>query len=166
MAKKRPYPMRGDVDIAHSLGALASLDLDLIGTAEQVENRSILLSLRATYTLRGITAGQTPIVYGISHHAYSAAQVEAWYENTGSWTEGDLANQEIANRKCRIIGVFNDDSVSTDQVLNDGKPITTKLNWVVSEGQGLNFWAYNESGAVLLTGAVVQVQGGVLIRPL
>jgi len=93
-----------------------------------------------------------PIMCGIAHSDYSDAEIEAWIESsTKSWNRGALAEQEIDNRLIRRVGIFTPIVSLGAEVLNDGKPIKTKLNWPLMSGQGLKVWAYNMGSSPLAT---------------
>ncbi len=145
-----------------SLGALASADM-AVGVISQTSDEDYrVMWVKATYALRDNTAGEGPIDIGIAHGDYTAAEVEEWMEATASWTRGNKIASEQANRLIRRIGSFAGDT--TEETLNDGMPITTKLNWHIVTGQNFNLFIYNHSGAMLTTGASISVQGKALIR--
>ncbi len=161
--------LRGNCDEVLSLGTLAGSTALEGAFGQTVNERTLVSSIVATYTLSGMTpAGSVgPITVGVCHGDYTSAEIEAWIENTGSWNETDLPAQEIAGRKIREIGVFDvpADALSA-AVLNDGKPIKTKLNWILTQGQTLNLWAYNSGSLPLATTVpVVRAQGHVNLFP-
>ncbi len=43
------------------------------------------------------------------------------------------------------------DLVGGAYTFNDGKAIKTKLNWIMTNGQGLNYWCYNLGTSVFAT---------------
>ncbi len=161
--------MKGTVDEELALGTLNAKVVVSAGFDQSVEERTLVSSLKATYAVKNVTPSATagPILVGIAHGDYSAAEIEAWIENTGSWSEGNLTAQEIDNRKIRKIGIFEDSGdVNIASVLNDGKPITTKLNWILTTGQSLQAWAYNlGTGAFATTDPSVDIQGHVNLWP-
>ncbi len=113
---------------------------------EVVNERTLVSSIEATYTLTAVTpaTGLGPMICGVSHSDYTAAEIEQWLENATSWNEGNMAAQEVSGRKIRRIGAFAVADDAADGVtLNDGKPIKTKLNWILTQGQSLNSWCYN-----------------------
>ncbi len=120
------------------------------------------MSLDTLVSLHNLTAGQGPIIVGVAHSDYTDAEIEEFVENVTSWTQSDQISQERSRRKIRQIGVFS--GVGAEEVLNDGKPIRTKCRWQLQDGQALNFWAYNASGAVLTTGGVVDFFGKAYTR--
>ncbi len=161
--------MKGTVNEVLDLGTLAGLTAIGAIFDETVIERTKVSSIVATYSLSGFTPVDSvgPITVGISHSDYTQTEIEEWIENTGSWNAGDLIQQETANRKIRRIGTFDAPaSAALDTVLNDGKPIKTKLNWILNTGQTLRVWAYNTgSAAVQTTDPQVIIDGHVNLFP-
>ncbi len=154
--KRRRY-LAGVVDEDLALTTLASLDV-VAGIFDNVVNeRTFCSSVDATWNRSGGTIGEGPIIVGLAHSDYSPAEIEEFIENTGSWNEGDLVNQEIAKRKIRIVGAFPGDAA--DEGLSDGEKIHTKTKWVLLQGQSLQQWAYNRSAGALTTGSAILTEG-------
>lgn len=147
--------LRGSVDQQLPLGTLASKALLAQIFDDVVVDTTWISSMRATWSMNNWTPLATagPILVGYAHSDYTGAEIEEFLENTGAWDQGDLVNQEIAKRKIRIVGAFNTDEAGVTQnyVLNDGKPITTKCGWILTEGQSLDMWAYNMGAISLAT---------------
>ncbi len=155
--------LKGNVDESINLGTLASLTLVSANFDESPDEQLRCSSVKGTWSLDLLTPGQGPIMVGLAHSDYSDAEIEAVIENTGSWDRGNKIQQEVAKRLVRRVGIFSTagGGVSTDQmVLNDGKPITTKLNWRLITGATLKLWAYNMGPDALATTApIVRLQG-------
>ncbi len=146
--------IRGTIDEDLSGGTLAGKTVVGAGFDEAVEERTLISSIVATYTMADFTptASVGPVLIGIAHGDYSDAEIEEWIESTGSWDEGDLVAQEVGNRKIRRIGQFTEPATAAQgTVLNDGKPIKTKLNWILNQGITLKFWIYNTGTAAFVT---------------
>ncbi len=146
--------IRGNVDEETGLGTLAARTLISQDFDEAVSERTLISSLVAAYTLSDLTVATNvgPIMVGIAHSDYLAAEIEAFIEATDSWAEPDLVAQEVAKRKIRVIGIFDaGDPALSGHALNDGKPIKTKLNWILGTGQTLQLWAYNLGSAAVGT---------------
>lgn len=168
--KFRRY-LKGKIDERLVITSLTTLDVTVEAVDDTVVEPAWLTSVKATYALAAWTPvlNAGPIVIGVSHSDYSAAEIEEWIENSGSWNQSDLVNQEIAKRKIRQIGVFQPEvaSASTVVTLADGRMITTKCGWLLSEGMTVKFWAYN-SGTVdvsAATAASVNIQGHANLWP-
>ncbi len=161
--------IRGAVDEELNLGTLAAKTLVSVDFDDVVSERAIITSLVAGYSLREFTPGAAdgPIMVGVAHSDYVDAEMEAYIESTTSWKEADLIGQEIGKRKIRRIGIFQTPADALQAVrLNDGKEFKTKLNWILTSGQGLKLWAYNMGSSALATTApVVSAQGHVNIFP-
>ncbi len=170
-ATKRKFGryIKGNVDEDLSLATLASKTLLSVDFDEAVAERMLVSSIVATYSLQDFTSelGDGPIEVGIAHSDYSDTEIEEVLENVTSWDEGNLVGQEIAKRKVRKIGVFSqdDDVTHATVVLNDGKPIKSKLNWILRTGQTLALWVYNDGVSAIATGSVAHVEGHVNLWP-
>ncbi len=168
--KYRRY-LRGNVNHELNLGTLASATLVGSVLGGVLEERAWVSSIKATWSLSGFTEGTDigPITVGVAHSDYSDAEVEAWYENSNSWKSGDKIAQEVARRKCRIVGTFGTEAGSSASDVNrlqDGRSITTKLGWMLTTGQSIKIWAFNEgSVAVGTTDPDLDVSGHVNIWP-
>jgi len=157
MAKRRPKrrftlrPVRGSGQLTLStLASATALTGTMWGAADGAYR---VMSVSRTWALRALTAGEGPIHVGYAHGDYTVTEIKEFIENSAAISVGDKIAQEKANRLIRVIGSFN--GLSTNEVLNDGKPMKTRLNWFIPIGTVLNQFAYNDSGATLTTGAVV-----------
>ncbi len=138
--------MKGRINVDLALSTLASKVVISSVTPGSVVDTTRVSSIKASYSLSGFTPGENkgPIVVGVAHPDYTSSEIEAWIENTGGWDIGNMVQREVAARRIRQIGTFAiPEDATKGVVLNDGKPIRTKLNWVISEGEGLRFWAWN-----------------------
>jgi len=157
-AKDANLPAFGGIDLLTVANAtVVKQDLTTIA-----DNEYRCLSMRMVWTRRGGTAGEGPLVFGVAHGDYSVTEIKECLEAEAAWTAGNKVANEQANRLIRRIGVFS--GLGTDEDFNDGKPVTTRLNWLITEGQTIDAWAYNQSGAQLATGAFVMHNGTVRIR--
>ncbi len=163
--------VRGKIEVDGALGALATKDLIAVPTSETATERMWLSSIKATWALKDmtITVDDGPVLVGLAHGDYTAAEIEEFLENAGSWSEGSLVAQEIGRRKIRIVGVFRAEAGAAEQVqtvtLNEGKPITIKCNWILTTGKAIDFWAYNEGSGPLTTGANLHIYGHANLWP-
>ncbi len=148
--------LKGKIDQVLELGTLAANTLVSGTVAGSVAERTRVSSIVATWGIADWTlaVGDGPVLVGVAHSDYTDAEIEAWVENSGSWTEGDKIQQEIANRKIRQIGLLTapqDGNIGSQVTLNDGKPIKTKLNWILTTSQTLKIWAYNAGDSAFAT---------------
>ncbi len=147
--------LKGNVDERLTFGGLAARTLIATAFDEVVIEKTLISSIKATYTMDKFTpvidAG--PIWVGIAHSDYTASEIEEVIENSGSWNQGDLVqSKEVAKRLVRKIGVFDTPADATQAyTLNDGIPIKTKLNWVLTTGKTLQIWVYNAGQAAVAT---------------
>ncbi len=161
--------LKGQIDVDQLLGTLAAETLFSAAVPDTVVEKAWCSSVRAAYSMLNYTPGPTigPITFGVAHSDYTSAEIEEWIESLGSWDAGDLRSQEIARRKIRMIGTFeNPSSVSDTARFNDGRQITTKCGWMLQTGQTVRFWWYNEgSGALATTDPTCHVSGHANLWP-
>ncbi len=166
--KYRRY-IRGAITETVSLGTLGAGVVIAADMTEVVNERTFVSSVVATWSLGEFTPATDdgPITVGLAHSDYTAAEIEAWIENTGGWNEGNKVSQEIAKRKIKIVGTFEIETSATGiNVLNDGRPIKTKLNFVLLQGQTVKIWARNDGqSALAATDPDVTVQGHANLWP-
>ncbi len=154
--KRKSYRryLRGKIDEKVDLGTLgAGVVISAVGGG-LVQERTFVSSIVATHSLSEFTqaVGDGPISVGVAHSDYTDAEIEAYLETGGTWDEGNKITQEIAKRKIRRIGTFQQVDISLgNSVLNDGRLMKTKLNWIINQGQGLRYWAYNDGESALGT---------------
>lgn len=148
--------LRGKVQQRLDLGTLAANTLTSVEMTGSVEERTFVSSAVILWGLHDMTQaqGDGPILCGLAHSDYTDTEIEEFIENSGSWSEGDKIAQEKARRKIKIVGLFQGPgggSAAESVVLNNGKPVHTKLNWILTTGQKLSIWAYNQGDSALAT---------------
>ncbi len=164
-AGKRRYRryLKGVIQNRFTLGTLAATTLLGDDISDAVTERAWLSSVVATWSMDQFTqgAGDGPILVGIAHSDYTDSEIEEWVEQTSSWEEADLVAQEVAKRKIRRVGTFGATGAQlSGVVLNDGKPIRTKCGWMLSSGQIIRLWAYNQGSSALATTSPAVVTAG------
>jgi len=161
--------IRGNVDEEVALTTLASKDVVSAIFDEVVNERTLVSSIVATYSMSNWTdiANAGPIIFGVAHSDYNDAEIEEWLENTGQWNEGNMVSREIASRKIRQIGALvGGSNAAITTTFNDGRQKKTKLNWILLQGQTLRFWCYNAGlAAVATTAPSVTANGHVNLFP-
>ncbi len=117
-----------------------------------------VISSDLMWVINGLTAQEGPLIVGISNSDLSTTEIkEALDANPNS--QADIIAIERNKRPVRRSGVFV--GLATDDVLNNGKPIRTRLHTILDEGKELDAWCRNKSGATLTTGATVHAFGTV-----
>jgi len=152
--KFRQY-IRGPIEHVLDVGTLGAKTLDSDNLAGTVTESTWCSSVKATWSLSDFTnaIGDGPILVGIAHSDYSSAEIEAFIENSAGWNVGNEVQKEISRRKIRIVGSFLSSVADSSgiAVLNEGRPICTKCNWMLNTGQTLKIWVYNQGDSAIGT---------------
>ncbi len=119
------------------------------------------ISYIASWVLKNLTAGEGPITVGLAHSDYSVTEIKECLESSASIDPGLKVEQERANRLVRIVGTFNSEANNS---LNDGKPLKTRLNWLIAIGDSVVMFAFNEQSGALATGAILHSQGNLWVK--
>ncbi len=155
---------RGNIRARIELGTLAAATGKVEAMAV-VDRPTRISSVKALYSLSGWTEVDNagPIMIGIAHGDYNLTEIEAWIEQTetASWLSSDKIAAEVSGRLIRRIGVFRGaNQVLGAAILNDGRPLTTKLNWALASGETVQYFVYNlGSAAVATTDPQVEIDG-------
>ena len=130
----------------------------LSATLLDLTQDAFLISADLTWAVRNLTAGQGPIQLGYANSGLTDTEIgEALAASPNS--QDDLVAIERTRRPVREAGSFN--GLNTEEVLNNGNLLRTKLKFVVTSARDLDIWAKNRSGAPLTTGALINVSGKV-----
>ncbi len=149
-----------------AIGALATLDVNSGLLTPVAADKIRLMTLDGSWSWSDKAAIDGAMEFGVAHSDYSAAEIEECLEATGSFDLGDMVSQEQANRKVRTIGTFGSgpSTANSDAEHNDGRPVKTKLNWLLSAGDSLNVWFRNGSGTVYTTGSAITFSGNLWVK--
>jgi len=149
--------------MSQALGTLAANDLIKLDVADAVSEKAYCTSVNLSWSLANFipTANAGPILVGIAHSDYTAAEIEEWIENLFSWNQGDKVQQEVAGRLIRRVGVLTPagEGLLLSTTLNDGKPVRTKAKWQLVTGQTIALWYYNMGSVALAGDSVVETVG-------
>ncbi len=140
-----------------AIGALASFDVVANIITGSPAGKLRVKSFDCAYAIVDKTDADEGQTIGLAHSDYSAAEIEECLEASTAIDAGDKVAQERANRLVREIGVFS--RGDTGGKLNEGKPIKTKLNWLLTAGDSIQLWIRNSSGTVYTTGALIAIVG-------
>ncbi len=161
--------IRGNVDEAVPIGTLDTKVAVAADFDNVVNERTLVSSVVATWTIENWTAlaQNGPFLCGLAHSDYTTAEIEEYIEATASWNEGDLVAQEVNQRKIRRVTTLVPPATAAEAaVANDEKPIKTKLNWTMLQGQTLQAWVYNTGTvATATTAPVLRLNGHANLWP-
>ncbi len=159
--RRRAYNLRAvRVTPELSLSTLAAdtaLVVTMTGTSDS-QYRAI--SIRGVWSVRLLTAGEGPLTVGYAHGDYTVAEIKEALEATNAISRGDKIANEKSDRLVRIVGTFS----GANATLNDGRPIKTRLNWLMPVGEQINLFVFNEDFGALTTGAVVNCSGTMFVK--
>ncbi len=159
---RRRYNLRGvKVTPQFALGTLATqivLTAPLVGTSDAQYR---LVTASAVWALRSFTAGEGAVTVGYAHNDYTITEIKEYLESATSISPGNKVLQEQANRWIRVVGTFKSEA---NNILNDGLPVKTRLNWAIQIGSAVNVFAYNENSSSLTTGSVVECIGKIWVK--
>lgn len=161
--RKRVRLIKGQIDESVALSTLAA-ETGILAPTDTVDDTSYLISTEMVFSIREHTAGQGPLVLYWAHSDYTLAEIEEFIELQTGWGQADEVSKEISRRKVKLIGQFS--GSGTEEILNDGRLLKTKVGFVVSESQGLNLVVYNGSGSTLTSGTIVEFKGHCWIKPM
>ncbi len=171
LAKRKPTRRRFNlrkvrvVDAA-TVGALATLTLVTDVITNAAVQRMRFISLKASYAWSDLAVEDDGMSFGVAHSDYSDAEIEECLESATAIDLGDKVAQEKAARLVREIGTFggNTDTAGGGVMFNDGKPVTTKLNWLMAPGDQLKFWMRNGSQSNYTNGGKVLINGALWVK--
>lgn len=146
--------MKGQIEIDLPLSTLAASTLVRELVADTVTEPATVSSIVCTYAMTKYSPAQGagPIQVYVAHSDYTIAEIEEVIENQDSWSMADRIARERSKRWVRHIGTFDTPANAAENaVLNDGKPIRTKLNWALQGTQTLQFAFYNDGSVALAT---------------
>ncbi len=147
------YPL----NTTHPLGTLAAGVITSAAMTAFGTTRVRVISADLTWAIAGSTAQEGPLRVGLTSSNLSNTEIGEALDAAPT-SKADIIAIERSKRPVRSVGQY--EIQSTTEVLNDGKPIRTKLQFGLDEGIELNLWVRNVSGiANLTTGAAVIVSG-------
>ncbi len=154
--KRDPNFVAIEFSDALALGALADNTVKNVAVGPAFAEDIRIKSVDCLWTLRDATPGEGPITVGFAHSDYSITEI-AEALNVAFTSQGSKIEKEQASRLVRKVGTFP--VLAADEVLNNGVPIRTRLNWLINDGFELDAFAINRSGAIMTTGAIVTLPG-------
>jgi len=100
-----------------------------------------------------IAAGDGPIYFGVANGELSIAEIAEQLTQTGPLSRNDAARSEQALRQVKILHSFGPNSDGGEERWFQ---MSWNPRWTYSNPEGWNFFAFNNSGGVLVTGTVIR----------
>ncbi len=145
---------------AQALSTLAGVTVLATGLTGSGDGAYRCVSVNGIHSILGLTAGEGPVTVGFAHSDYSVTEIKEAIESALSISVGDKVAQEKSNRLVRVIGEVS----AEEPVLNDGKPMKTRLNWLIPIGKAVNMFAYNNNSSPLTTGGIQNFSGDLWVK--
>ncbi len=139
---------------------LASDTALIVDVAPAADGAYRCISISGVHAIVNLAAVDGPVTVGFAHGDYTIAEIKACLEQAGAISVGNKTAQEVANRQVRVVGVIS----GLHAVLNDGRPIKTRLNWLIPIGKTVSLFAFNESTGVLITGSRQTFTGDMWVK--
>ncbi len=148
-------PIKFNVELA--LGTLGGNAAVATPTVDSLEQDFHIVSTDLLCSIRGHTAGEGPIDFGLQAQGYTVAEVVECLDASPLSQYGP--EQERSKRRVRVYGRFDGGTVVEE--VNDGKPIRKKMflrAFGHSTFAAARVFAVNR-GSALTTGTVLEIQG-------
>ncbi len=159
--RRRQFNLRKvHITPAQALSTLAGVTVLTTGLTGTADGAYRCVSVKGIHSILGLTAGEGPVTVGFAHGDYSVTEIKEAIESALSISVGDKLAQEKANRLVRVIGEIS----AAEPMLNEGMPVSTKLNWFIPIGKVISLFAYNNNSGTLTTGAIQNFSGDLWVK--
>lgn len=160
--RRRRNPNFGIIRVQNSvaLGTLADNTVIKI-TLAAVTQEMRAISADLLWAIRGGTAGDGPVLLGVAHGDYTVTEIKERIE-VDVTSQGTKIEQEQARRAIRDVGYMTD--LGDGEQFNNGLIKRTKMGFNIEDGQNVAGFVYNQFGAPLNTGAVLEVTGKIYVN--
>ncbi len=128
-----------------------------------VVDRVYALWAKGVWTLQANTPGDGPLMVGLAHGDYTAAEIEEAIEATGSWDQSNKVVQEQARRKVRRSGTF--DGLLASEKISQGDLVFQKLGFVIEDGETIAAWARNTDADARAASGTINFNGLICVVP-
>ncbi len=133
--------------------------INLLGS--NLTREAYAISCDCYWTIKGLTAGEGPLEVGFAHSDLSTTEItEALSAEPTS--PGEIIEREQSSRPVRYAGMFS--GIGSNEVLNNGKHMRTKLGFTLDDGQNVVMYVANVAGLALTTGGVIRGIGKLYVR--
>ncbi len=146
-----------------SLSTLAA-DTTIILSMITFSDAAYMMSARGNWSAHDIALSTGQVRVGFAHGDFTVVEIDAYLALGAPVSKSDKTNREISTRGryIRKVGLFPFQDIA--EVLNDGRPIKTKLRWDQQQNTSLSMWAQNSSDTPLTGDAHISFNGSVYGR--
>ncbi len=145
---------------AQALSTLAGVTALTTGLTGAADGAYRLVSANGVHSVLSLTAGEGPITVGFAHSDYTVTEIKEAIESALAISVGDKIAQEKANRLVRVVGEIS----AAEPIMNEGRPVKTRLNWLIPIGKVVNMFAYNNNSGALTTGGIQNFTGDLWVK--
>ncbi len=127
-------------------------------------DRFRLIKATAIVTLKGITAGDGPLLVGLASNSLTAAEIAEAISANGPLSRQAVTETEAAMCPVWLLGVFQSlgNAVELLQATESGSPgyVEKTIRWTfgVDSSPGYTWFAQNRSGSALQTGGTIVIE--------
>ncbi len=121
-----------------------------------IEEDFRLIKLRSVVSIRGMAAGEVPILLGLADNELSVSEIAEAISANGPLDRNDRVSMERAERPVWLYGAFSRVAVSMGLPM-DMRPLEEVVRWTFSNPEGWCWFVQNRSGGTLTTGAIVEM---------
>ncbi len=144
---------QADIITLDTLADATALLQDNTGNLTLVDDFRVLKTEYFVGTNDTIAAGDGPIYFGMCDGELSVAEIAEQLVMTGPLAANDNDRSEKSGRQIKILEVFGTNDQGSKGLWRQG---TWNPRWTYHQPQGWNWFAFNQSGGVLVTGTVLR----------
>ncbi len=151
------YPIEVDVTLSTlGAGVVTSGAMTALGVT-----KAYCISADVTWSIDGLTEDEGPLRVGLFNGNLSNTEVSEKLDARPT-SQSDIIAMERSRRPVRPAGKFAGNE--TNEVLNEGKSIRTKLGFIIDEGVELEAYVRNDGSGALTTGAIAHASGTLYMK--
>ncbi len=149
---------------SQALATLANNTALLIGTKLAIVEDFRIIKSEILADVDGMTSGEQPLLFGIANGNLSVTEIAEALQVDGPLGPSEAIENERVMRAVWIIGTTGGESAADLDITwksksgGDTHVLTLPTAWTFTDADGWNFFVFNDSGAILTTGATLKVR--------